>query len=122
MAKIQQMLRLEKLLTDVTELTTFPVFGIDIGKDEADNNDAFFIYYDKGPIRKDETGNFQRDFVLMFVSKAGDEIDEFALIEQSPKWGLRFRETEYDYGKIGDTQQIVNTTTFYMHQVVKICK
>lgn len=118
----KEMLRLEKCINDIETLTGFKVFDIDIAKDEIDSNESFFLYYDKGPIRKDDNMNLLRDFFLMFVTKDNSNIDEYELIDKSPSWGLRFRSTEYEYGKIGDSQEVVRTTTFYFHQAVKKCQ
>lgn len=118
----REMLRLKKLHDELTEMTGFPIFGVDIGKDEIDSNDSFFIFYENGSIRKDtESVNLLRDFILMYITKKAEPIDEYAIISKSNTWGLRFRNTEYDFGKIGDSQEIVHTTTFYFQQVVRMC-
>lgn len=119
----KEMLRLERLHDDLKAMTGLNVFGVDIGKDEVDTNPSFFIFTKKGPIRKDtESMNLLREFVLMFVTREDLEIDEYKIIEESNKWGLRFSHTEYDYGKMSNTQEIVQTTTFYFNQVVKLCR
>lgn len=118
---VKEMFRKEKFFTDLSEMFGLPIFDIDISKDEIDENESFFIYYENGPIRKDGEGNLQRDFTLMYLTKTNHLIDDFAIIDQAPKWGLRFRDTEYDVGKISNTQTILRTTTFNMHQVVRIC-
>ena len=124
MSSLSKTLDLEKIKTTVEGITGFPVFGTDIQKDELDANESFFLYYEKGPIRKADSGanQFLRDFILMFVTKEDAEIDEFALILELPKCGLRFRNTEYEFGKIASTEQEAKLSTFYFHQALIICQ
>ena len=113
-------LDLEKIKTTVESITGFPVFGTDIQKDELDANESFFLYYENGPIRKADSGanQFLRYFILMFVTKEDAEIDEFALILELPMCGLRFRNTEYEFGKVASTEQEAKLSTFYFHQAL----
>ena len=115
-------LDLEKIKNTIEGITGFPVFGTDIQKDELEAHESFFLYYENGPIRKAESGanQFLRDFILMFVTKEAAEIDEFALILELPKCGLRFRNTEYEFGKIANTEQEAKLSTFYFHQALII--
>ena len=118
---IKSNLRLEAFYNGLKQLTNMGIFDIDIAKDELDSNSSFFLYHDKGRISKGDNGRLNREFTLMFVTKENKEIDEYAIIEESPKWGLVFRNTESDYGKIADTQELVRTTTFYFVYEVRTC-
>ena len=122
MSSLNKTLDLEKIKNTIEGITGFPVFGTDIQKDELEAHESFFLYYENGPIRKAESGanQFLRDFILMFVTKEAVEIDEFALILELPKCGLRFRNTEYEFGKIANTEQEAKLSTFYFHQALII--
>lgn len=121
-SSLNKTLDLEKIKNTIEGITGFPVFGTDIQKDELEAHESFFLYYENGPIRKAESGanQFLRDFILMFVTKEAAEIDEFALILELPKCGLRFRNTEYEFGKIANTEQEAKLSTFYFHQALII--
>ena len=117
----KEMLRLKKFHDDLVEMTGFKVFDIDMSKDEVDNNSSFFMYYEKGPISKAENNkDLLREFVLMFVTKDNSDIDEYSIIQKSNTWGLRFKNTSYDYGEMLNSQELVRVTTFFFQQVV-IC-
>ncbi len=113
-------LRREKMIEEIEEMTGFPVFGIDVGKDEVESNPSFFICYTNGQIQKGEA-NFilQRDAVLIFFSEK-EKINEYAIIKKSPSWGLSFDRADYDYGKFGNTQKTYEIVTFYFHRPVKL--
>lgn len=116
------MFNLEKTIKVIESVGGYPVFATDIKKDEVDSNESFFIYYDKGPIRKAEGANqYLRDFVLMFVTKEDAEVDEFGMILSLRKCGLRFNNTEYEYGRVANTDKEAKMTTFNFHQALVVC-
>lgn len=110
---------LELTIKTIEDVGGYPVFPIDMSKYEVEKNSSFFIYHDKGPIRKAEKPNqFLRDFILSFITTEGIEIDEFALIIGLRKCGLIFRETEHDYGKFQNTDVDAKMTTFNLHKIL----
>ncbi|WP_092092114.1 hypothetical protein [Pisciglobus halotolerans] len=116
------MFDLEKVIKTIEAVGGYQVFGTDMKKDEVDSNESFFIYYDKGPITKaDGSNQYLRDFILMFITKENAEIDEFGLILALQKCRLRFDNTEYDYGRIADTEREARMTTFNFHQALVVC-
>ena len=42
-------------IVEELEKTGYPVFGIDISRDEVANNKSFIVYYDKGDIKPTDT-------------------------------------------------------------------
>lgn len=116
------MFDLEKTIGVIESVGGYPVFATDIKKDEADSNESFFIYYDKGPIRKATGANqYLRDFILMFVTKENAEVDEFGMILSLQKCGLRFDNTDYDYGRVANSDAEAKMTTFNLHQALVVC-
>ena len=112
---------LQKTIQTIETVGGYSAFGTDISKDEIAENLSFFIFNSKGAIKKADTPNqYLRDFDLFFITREDAEIDEFALILALQKRGLRFRRTEYDYGKIKNTEVEAKMTTFNFHRALVI--
>jgi len=112
---------LQLTVKTIEEIGGYPVFQTNIAKDELESNLSFFIYENNGQIRKAEGHNqYLRDFQLFFITKEAAEIDEFGLILSLQKCGLRFRETQYDYGRIANTDAEAKMTTFYFHRALVV--
>lgn len=113
---------LEKVIATIEGVSGFKVFGTDMKKDEVDDNNSFFIFDDKGDIRKASSANqYLQDFVLSFITKENAEIKEFDLIIGLGRMGLIFRETEKEYGRMANTENEAKMITFYFHQPLVVC-
>lgn len=112
---------LKKTIETIEAVGGYSAFGTDISKDEVAENPSFFIFNNKGAINKADTSNqYLRDFDLFFITREDAEIDEFDLILALQKCGLRFRSTEYDYGKIKNTDVEAKMTTFNFHRALVV--
>lgn len=108
-------------IVEELEKTGFPVFGIDIGRDEVAEHKSFIVYYDKGDIKPTETRNqYKMDFTVMFVSRVDASIDEIEVIENLRLCGLIFDETNHEEGRYLNTDDIAKAVTFKFHQVIRV--
>lgn len=112
--------KLEKVV-EIIRSVGFPVFDMELGRDEVAENKSFFLYNEKGDIRPTERRNqYKQDFVLMFVSRDGKQIDEISLIEPLRDAGLIFDQMDHSEGRLLDTDDKAEVLTFNFHYPVLI--
>ncbi|MBC2106146.1 hypothetical protein [Listeria booriae] len=113
---------IKKVIEVIEGKTEYPVFSTDIKKDEVENNPSFFVYTEKAGIDKGQNSNqYLKRFVLMFVSKDASDIDEIELSKALEVCGLIFDRSDVDYGRIADTEQEVLANTLYFHRILRVC-
>lgn len=116
-----QTVNLEKIISTI-ESVGYPVFAIDLNKDEINKHDSFFVYMDKGNIINGESKTqLLRDFTLMYLSKNNKDIDEIDLILNLRKLGLIFDSMDRDEAKFQDTDQTALVLTFHFHATIRAC-
>lgn len=110
--------KLEKIIAVIKE-RGFPVFDMDMGRDEVAAHETFFLYNEKGRLQATEKRNqYKREFVLMFVTRAKAGIEEMELIEDLRLCGLIFDDMEQDEGRLLDTDDKAEVLTFTFHYPV----
>lgn len=112
--------RLEKVVGIIKEVG-FPVFDMELGRDEVAENKTFFLYNEKGDIQPtDRRNQYKQDFILMFVSREGVTIDEIGLIEPLRDAGLIFDSMDHSEGRLLDTDDKAEVLTFNFHSAILV--
>nr|WP_312214147.1 hypothetical protein [Clostridioides sp.] len=100
----------------------YPVFNMDIRKDEVKKNPSFFIYDDDGEMTKATTGitQYKTAFYLAFFTRNGSEINKIKIAELCKQHALFFDRTEKDTGKIANLDTEAKMITFVFHHVDRV--
>lgn len=110
--------KLEKIV-DILANRGFPVFDMDMGRDEVEENKTFFIYNEEGNITPTDNRNqLKQEFVVMLVTREGKTIDVVELIEDLRLTGLIFDGTESEEGRLMDTDTKAEVITFNFHKII----
>ncbi|WP_024622177.1 hypothetical protein [Metaclostridioides mangenotii] len=100
----------------------YPVFAMNIRKDEVEKNPSFFIYNDDGEITKATSGinQYKTNFHLSFFTRGQSTLNQIEVIEMCKKHALIFDRTEIDVGKIQDLDVEAKMVTFVLHHIDKV--
>ncbi len=113
--------RLAKVV-DKIESFGYPVFNIDLNKDEIRDNKSFFVYDENGRVTPGQSRlQYQKEFTLMFISLEDKTIDEIELAENLIRGtGLIFDGSTRDQAKFQETDQLASTITWTFHRVFMV--
>ena len=117
--------RLAKTLTKIVgrlEDFGYPVFGLDLNKDEIRDNKSFFVYDENGRITPGQSRiQYLIEFTLMFITLEDKVMDEIEIAENVIQGtGLIFDGSVREQAKFQETDQIANTITWTFHRVVMV--
>lgn len=111
----------EKLIK-VLDSFGFPIFSVDLNKDEINQHSSFFVYNEKGNILPATGSNqYLRDFTLIFMSRENKDIDEIEVIHALTRLGLVFKNSYREEAKLRGTEQSALVITMNFHEIIRVC-
>ena len=115
---------IDKIIAKLTELhPTIPVYGDEITEEELKISKSYFIYRNTNQIRPGTNGRgLYRTFLLFYITVERNEIDIATLVtELSDGTGLTFRNSDEDFGKIGEEDKTAFMVTMNFGYPVRKC-
>lgn len=113
-------LSLEKIVSRL-DAFGYPVFHLDLNKDEWRDNKSFFVYDDNGEVRPGTSRlQYSIDFTLMFITLEDAEINIIEVIENLAGTGLIFDGAVPESPKVKDTDKVAKAITWTFHRVVRV--
>ena len=109
-----------KRVLEQLEVFGYPIFSLDINKDELLEHKSFFIYDDNTGITPGENRlQYQIGFSLLFITFEEAQIDQIEVALQLSRAGLIFDNSTHNIGKLQDTDQVATTITWQFHSLVR---
>lgn len=114
-------LNLERIVGKL-EAFGYPVFNLDLNKDEWRDNKSFFVYDENGEVRPAGNSRLQYsiEFTLMFITLEYSHVDIIEVVENLAGTGLIFDGAIPETPKLKDTDQIAKAITWTFHRIVKV--
>lgn len=111
---------IEKIVSAIRE-TGFPCFDLDVGRDEVQDNKSFFVYSDDGGLEASTHANqFNKSFIVMFITRENATFNELELIDRLKLCRLIFDSSEVENGQLLNTEESAVVRTYHFHQVIRI--
>lgn len=115
---------IDKIIAKLTELhPTIPIYSDEITEEEIRVSKSYFIFRNTNQLRPGANGRgLYRTFLLFYITVERNEIDIATLAtELADGTGLTFRNSDEDFGKIGDEDKTAFMVTLNFGYPVRKC-